>query len=153
MKVWLRMLSISLGISLIVFFTCSKNFLYESDCLLGGNILLFSNNWTVVFTALTRNMSRISFCPVPLTLPLMCILTYLSLFLSMYFPPGLPWWLRQSRICLQCRRPGFDPWVRKISREGTGNPLQYSCLENTTDRGAWQATVCGVAKSWTRLRD
>ena len=27
---------------------------------------------------------------------------------------GLPWWLRWYRICLQCRRPGFDPWVRKI---------------------------------------
>ena len=26
----------------------------------------------------------------------------------------LPWWLRQQRICLQCKRPGFDPWVRKI---------------------------------------
>ena len=31
------------------------------------------------------------------------------------------------------------------------NPLQYSCLENPMDRGAWQATVHGVAKSWTRL--
>ena len=37
--------------------------------------------------------------------------------------------------------------------EGNGNPLQYSCLENPTDRGAWQATVHGVAKSWTRLSD
>ena len=27
---------------------------------------------------------------------------------------GFPWWLRQKRICLQCRRSGFDPWVRKI---------------------------------------
>ena len=27
---------------------------------------------------------------------------------------GLPWWLRQKRICLQCRRPGFDPWVKKL---------------------------------------
>ena len=27
---------------------------------------------------------------------------------------GLPWWLRELRICLQCKRPGFDPWVRKI---------------------------------------
>ena len=27
---------------------------------------------------------------------------------------GLPWWLRQSRVCLQCGRPEFDPWVRKI---------------------------------------
>ena len=34
--------------------------------------------------------------------------------------------------------------------EGNGNPVQYSCLENPMDRGAWQATVHGVAKSWTR---
>ena len=33
--------------------------------------------------------------------------------------------------------------------EGHGNPLQYSCLENPMDSGAWQATVCGVAKSQT----
>ena len=33
--------------------------------------------------------------------------------------------------------------------EGNGNPLQDSCLENPMDRGAWQATVHGVTKSWT----
>ena len=33
--------------------------------------------------------------------------------------------------------------------EGDGNPLQYSCLENPTDKGAWRATIHGVAKSWT----
>ena len=37
--------------------------------------------------------------------------------------------------------------------EGKGNPLQYSCLENPMDEGAWQATVHGVTKSWIRLRD
>ena len=36
--------------------------------------------------------------------------------------------------------------------EGNGNPLQYSCLENSMDRGAWWATVHGVAKSQTRLK-
>ena len=36
--------------------------------------------------------------------------------------------------------------------EGNGNPLQCSCLENPMDRGAWQATVHGVTKSWTRLQ-
>ena len=36
--------------------------------------------------------------------------------------------------------------------EGNGNPLQYSCLENSMDRGTWQATVHGVTKSRTRLR-
>ena len=35
--------------------------------------------------------------------------------------------------------------------EGSGNPLQYPCLGNPVDRGAWQATVHGVAKSRTRL--
>ena len=37
--------------------------------------------------------------------------------------------------------------------KGHGNPLQYSCLENPMDRGAWWATVHGVEKSWTRLSD
>ena len=41
----------------------------------------------------------------------------------------------------------------RSSGEGNGNPLQYSCLENPMDRGAWWATVHGVAKSWTRLSD
>ena len=40
-----------------------------------------------------------------------------------------------------------------LSRLVVGNPLQYSCLENTMDRGAWQATIHGVPKSWTRLSD
>ena len=35
---------------------------------------------------------------------------------------------------------------------GHGNPLQYSCLENLMDRGAWGATVPRVAKNWTRLK-
>ena len=38
-----------------------------------------------------------------------------------------------------------------IVREGSGTPLQYSCLENPMDGGAWWATVHGVVKSWTRL--
>ena len=37
--------------------------------------------------------------------------------------------------------------------EGSGIPLQYSCMENPMDGGAWQAAVLGVAKSWTQLSD
>ena len=40
-----------------------------------------------------------------------------------------------------------------ICGEGNGTPLQYSCLENPMDGGAWWAAVHGVAKSWTRLSD
>ena len=44
-----------------------------------------------------------------------------------------PWWLSQYRLCLRCRRPGCDPRVGKIPWRGKGNPLQYSCLENSMD--------------------
>ena len=43
-------------------------------------------------------------------------------------------------------------WGRS-PEEGNGNPLQYSCLENPMDMGAWRATAHGVVKSWTRLSD
>ena len=46
----------------------------------------------------------------------------------------------------QCRRPGFNPWVKKIPGEGSGNPLQYSCLGNPMDIGAWRATVHRVTE-------
>ena len=44
---------------------------------------------------------------------------------------------------------GSIPGSGRSSGEGNGNPLQYSCLENSMDRGAWQATVRGVPKSQT----
>ena len=43
------------------------------------------------------------------------------------------------------------PGLGKYPGEGHGNTLQYSCLENPMDRGAWWATVHGVAKSWMQL--
>ena len=46
---------------------------------------------------------------------------------------------------------GLIPGSGRSPGEGHGNSLQYSCLENTGDRGAWWATVHGVAKSQPRL--
>ena len=45
------------------------------------------------------------------------------------------------------------PGLGRSPGEGNGNPLQYSCLENPMDGGAWWATVHGVTKSQTQLRD
>ena len=45
--------------------------------------------------------------------------------------------------------PGSIPGLRRSPEEGNGNPLQYPCLENSMDRGAWQATVHGASKSQT----
>ena len=52
----------------------------------------------------------------------------------------------------------WETWVLSLGREdlfgeGNGSPLQYSCLESFMDRGTWQATVHGFAKSWTQLSD
>ena len=43
--------------------------------------------------------------------------------------------------------PGSIPRFKRCPEEGNGNPVQYSCLENSMDRGAWWATVHGAAKS------
>ena len=52
---------------------------------------------------------------------------------------GLPKWLSGKESTWQCRKLWFDPWVLKIPGEGNANTLQYSCLRNPMDRGAWQA--------------
>ena len=67
---------------------------------------------------------------------------------------GLPRWCNCKEFTCQNRRHirhGFGPWVEKFLWEGNGNPLQYSCLENSMDRGACWATVHGITQSWTRM--
>ena len=49
------------------------------------------------------------------------------------------------------RNAGLIPGLGRSPGRGNGNPLQHACLENSTGRGAWWATVRGAAKSWTRL--
>ena len=49
------------------------------------------------------------------------------------------------------REAGLIPTLARSPEVGSGNPLQYSCLENSMDRGTWQATVHGAAKSQIRL--
>ena len=50
------------------------------------------------------------------------------------------------------RDMGSIPGLRGTPGGEHSNPLQYSCLENPMERGAWRATVHGVTKSWTRLK-
>ena len=72
----------------------------------------------------------------------------------------MPYWA--SQVVLVVRNPpanagdirdaGLIPGLGRSPSEGNGNPLQYSCQENPVDRGAWQATVPGVAKSLKQLK-
>ena len=60
---------------------------------------------------------------------------------------------RLKRLPRNVGDPGSIPGLGRSPGEGHGNPLQYSCLENPMEGGAWWATVHGVAKSQTRLSD
>ena len=70
--------------------------------------------------------------------------------------------LRASQVALVVKNPpadagdirdgGLIPGLGRFLGGRSGNPLQYSCLENLMDTGFWWATVHGVTKSWTQLR-
>jgi len=91
--------------------------------------------------------------------PVLCILaigdiaSYIGHYFSIY---------GASQVVLVVKNPPADAgnirdagWIPGSGRSpggGNGNPLQYSCLENPMDRGAWQTTVHRIAKSWTRLK-
>ena len=68
----------------------------------------------------------------------------------MVWPPALPWWLKNGKeSACNAVDPSLTPGLGRSLGEGNGNPLQYSCPENSMDRGAWQATVHVVAESDT----
>ena len=62
---------------------------------------------------------------------------------------GLPWWLSDKESACNAGNPGSIPGLGRSPGAGHGNPLQYSCLENPMDRGAWHAVVRRVAQSDT----
>ena len=68
-------------------------------------------------------------------------------------PIGFPGGLDGKECACNAGDPGLIPGSERSPEEVNGNPFQDSCLENSMDRGAWQATVHGVTKSWTQLSD
>ena len=65
---------------------------------------------------------------------------------------GFPWWLSSKEIACNIGDARSLPGLGRCPGGGHGHPLQYSCLENPMDRGAWWAAVRGVAKSKTQLK-
>ena len=135
-------------------------------------IQLFANLWVVVHQApLLPGYWSGSLCPSPENLPDLgikpvsltsalvgrfCttsttwevhIFVYVYIYICVYLYMGLPV-AQQWRIHLQCRSWGdvdSIPGLGRYPAGGHGNPLQYSCLENPMDRGAWWSTVQRVA--------
>ena len=79
---------------------------------------------------------------------LLFVLLYLSLTL------GLPRWhsgKETASNAVDAKDTGLIPGLGRSTGVGNGNPLQYSCLENSMDRESWQATLHGVSKGQTQL--
>ena len=60
----------------------------------------------------------------------------------------IPWWLSSKESAYNAGNAGSIPGLGRPPGGGRGNRIQYSCLENPMDRGACQATVPGITKSW-----
>ena len=112
-----------------------------------SHVSLFATPWTVARQAplsmefpKQKNRSRLPF-PTPGDLPSLCLLDWQEDSLPMS---------HQESAC-NTGDPGSIPGSGRCSGKRNGYPLQYSCLDTTMNRGAWQATVHGVAKSQTRL--
>ena len=79
--------------------------------------------------------------------------TYYILSTYLIFIQGFPGSLDGKELACNAGDLGSIPGFGKSAGKGNDIPLQYSCLENPMDRGAWWATVHGVAKSRTQLSD
>ena len=72
---------------------------------------------------------------------------------SLDYSVGFPGGSEGKESACNTRGLGSIPRPGRSPGKGNGNPLHYPCLENSMDRGAWWATVHGIAKSQTRLSD
>ena len=132
-----------------------------------ANSLIFLYNWVCQF------LSALQFLPLLLSLETIIILhhktTYSPTFSLSLFWTGLAFPFKFQYIIGTLFSMWFEVGILQLeslpltllvvsqkgrsSGEGNGNPLQYSCLENPTDRGAWKATVHRAMKSQTQLSD
>ena len=81
-----------------------------------------------------------------------CVFPFFNLG-SFFSEQGFPGGSDVKESACNARDLGSIPGLGRSPGGGHGNPLCYSCLENPMDRGAWRATVHGVAKSQTQLSD
>ena len=105
------------------------------------HVWLFVTPWTAACQAslsFTNSRSLLKLMSIELVMPSNHLILCCPLLLLPSIFPRIRIFSNESVLCIG---------------EGNGNPLQYSCLENSMDWGAWWATVPGLAKSWTRLSD
>ena len=84
-------------------------------------------------------------------IPFMLVLRYIFLYSELWASPVAQLVKKLPASSGDTADIGSVPGSGRSPGEGNGNPLQYSCLENSMDREAWLATVHGITKSWAQL--
>ena len=74
-------------------------------------------------------------------------------FFLRFLTPFNPWWLTGKETACNAGDLGSTPGSGRSPGKWNGDPLQYSCLGNPMEKGAWLATIHRVSKSWTHFRD
>ena len=118
------------------------------------------SNWTTTMPAVTVNLWPSPcdiLCPPTTHTQFFFTKTKFSL-VTMFatqsvYVPMLPWGLDGKESVCSAGDPGLIPGLGRSPGEGNGNPLQYSCLANSMDRGAWWAAVHRVTRNWIHLSD
>ena len=117
---------------------------------------LSRENWFLHSQCL-NNQKRVNvnFCFVKLSLNLRLYITYNSVKNQHVFglSLGFPCSSDSKEFAYSAGDPASIPGLGRSPEERNGNPLQYPCLENLLDRGAWWAAVHGCAKNWAWLSD
>ena len=136
-----------------------------------SHIRLFATPWIAACQAslsITNSWSSLKLTSIESVMPSSHLIFCHPLFLLPLIPPSIRIFsnestLRASQMALVVKNPPANaentredssiPESGRSPGEGNDNPLQYSCLENSMDRGAWRAIVHGVTKSQTQLND
>ena len=95
-----------------------------------------------------RSRPRTSQSSLPLPHP---FIISVSVLCGKYPTIGLCWWLNGQEFACDAGDVDLIPRLGRSPGKGNGNPLQYSCLGNPIERGAWRAKVNGLQKSWPQL--
>ena len=108
---------------------------------------IFPTQGRTQVSCISGGFVNIKHLPIPLLPLVTTILLFKYLFIWLYL--GLPWWFSGKEPACNAGDLNSIPGLGRAPGEVNGNALQDSCLENSMDRGVWQATVHRVTKSWT----
>ena len=131
-------------------YRCSKDlllWLIKSSSHIQSGMCIQSGTYELLISLRIINMHL----PVPANLYSDLILNMLVIIVIIIIA-GLRWWLSGKESSCNVGDSGSIPGSGRSPRGGLGNPLQYSCLENPVDRGAWWTIVHGITKSQMQLK-